>query len=162
MIENINSAGKSLWRVFLLHSTLMVLSDCSYDLAKPLLLIFLLFSFSSITTLTTFPHFFCNPWLQYFHWNTGGHDSTLLSWGYCTFEALIAGRPINLWRKNKLNKKIAKPGFESAPAGWAGGPGTTHALIHHLPTRGRQYKVKRDGNANTQRQRQRNKYRRIL
>ena len=58
VIENINSAGKSLWRVFLLHSTLMVLSDCSYDLAKPLLLIFLLFSFSSITTLTTFPHFF--------------------------------------------------------------------------------------------------------
>ena len=27
-------------------------------------------------------------------------------------------------KKNKLNKKIAKPGFESAPAGWAGGPGT--------------------------------------
>ena len=103
---------------------------------------------------------FGNPWLQYFHWNIGGHDSTLLSWGYYTFEALIAGRPINLWRKNKLNKKIAKPGFESAPAGWAGGPGTTHALIHHLPTRGRQYKVKRDGNANTQRQRQRNKYER--
>ena len=65
---------------------------------------------------------------------------------------MLAGQSI-CEEKNKLNKKIAKPGFESAPAGWAGGRGTTHALIHHLPTRGRQYKVKRDGNANTQRQR---------
>ena len=67
---------------------------------------------------------FGNPWLQYFHWNIGGPHSTKLSWGYYTFVALIAGRPIKLREKNKFNKKIAKPGFESAPAGWAGGPGT--------------------------------------